>query len=162
MRQQAIRSPVTDALRSRIMRSNKSKGNLSTELTLARLLRAARISGWRRGIVLVGRPDFVFKRQQVALFVDGCYWHGCKCKRPPKANRRYWIAKFCSNRARDRKINRQLQALGWTVVRVKEHQLKKNPQLVIRRISELITELSDIEYALLKESHATQAKRRNS
>ena len=140
MRQRSTRSRASDEFRSRIMRSNKSRGNFSTELTLVRLLRSARISGWRRGSSLVGRPDFVFPNQHVALFVDGCYWHGCKCKRPPKANRRYWVEKFRANRARDRTINRQLRAHGWIVVRVKEHQLKKRPGLVIRRISRLVSE----------------------
>src|SRR5437016_4572283 len=86
-----------DDLRSRIMRSNKSRGNFSTELTLLRMLRCNRISGWRRGVTIKGRPDFVFKRERVAVFIDGCYWHGCKCRRLPKKNRRYWQEKFQTN-----------------------------------------------------------------
>src|SRR5688572_4958484 len=97
-----------DELRSRIMRSNKSRGNLSTEVTLMRLLRLNGISGWRRGITIQGRPDFVFKRERLAIFVDGCYWHGCKCRRLPEKNRSYWEQKFEANQQHDRRITRKL------------------------------------------------------
>jgi len=123
-----------DELRSRIMRSNKSHGNLSTELTLMRLLRSHGIVGWRRGIPIKGRPDFVFRKTHVAVFIDGCYWHGCKCRRLPKTNRAFWEAKFASNRQRDKRITNELSEQGWTVVRIWEHQLKKNPATVINRI----------------------------
>jgi len=124
-----------DELRSRIMRGNKSRGNLSTELTLMRLLRANGISGWRRGILIKGKPDFVFKTQRVAVFIDGCYWHGCKCRRLPKKNRRYWQEKFDANQARDKRVTRQLRAEGWNVLRFWEHQIKKAPQQVTRQIA---------------------------
>jgi DNA mismatch endonuclease, patch repair protein len=124
-----------DELRSRIMRSNKSHGNFSTELTLIRLLRAGGISGWRRGIVIPGRPDFVFKRERLAVFIDGCYWHGCKCRRLPKKNREYWEHKFQTNRAHDRRITQELRTSGWHVIRFWEHELKKSPKVVLRRIA---------------------------
>src|SRR6267378_6541867 len=117
MRERKKPYSVPDELRTRIMRSNKSHGNLSTELTLARLMRASRISGWRRRVLMTGRPDFVFKQQRVALFIDGCYWHGCKCRRLPKRNRRYWEEKFRANQERDKRITRELRAMGWNVVR---------------------------------------------
>jgi DNA mismatch endonuclease (patch repair protein) len=138
MREWLISVPVTDELRSRIMRSNKSRGNLSTELALIGLMRSARISGWRRGVSLTGRPDFVFKHERIAVFVDGCYWHGCKCRRLPTGNRKYWEEKFQANQARDRRVTRELQAQGWTVVRFWEHQLKKDPQRVVKRIATLL------------------------
>lgn len=124
-----------DDLRSRIMRSNKSHGNLSTELTLARLMRANHVFGWRRRVLITGRPDFVFKQQRVALFIDGCYWHGCKCRRLPKKNRRYWQEKFETNQARDKRVTRQLRAENWTVLRFWEHQIKKEPGRIVMRIA---------------------------
>jgi DNA mismatch endonuclease, patch repair protein len=127
-----------DELRSRIMRSNKSHGNFSTELTLLHLLRSERVSGWRRGIVIPGRPDFVFKRERLAIFIDGCYWHGCKCRRLPKKNRGYWRDKFDANRARDKRVARQLRAQGWNVLRFWEHQIKKEPQRVLKRIANML------------------------
>lgn len=126
---------ATKELRSRIMRSNKSKGNLSTELALVRFLRTSKITGWRRGVPLIGRPDFVFPSQRVILFVDGCYWHGCNCRRPPKSNTAFWIEKFQTNRDRDKRVSRRLRLDGWTVIRIWEHELKTNPSAVIKRIN---------------------------
>jgi DNA mismatch endonuclease, patch repair protein len=128
-----------DELRSRIMRSNKSHGNLSTEVTLLRLLQSRGISGWRRKVAISGRPDFVFQRERVALFIDGCYWHGCKCRRLPNKNRAYWQAKFRDNQSRDRRTSRLLRASGWHVIRIWEHELKKNPQIVTNRINRILT-----------------------
>jgi DNA mismatch endonuclease (patch repair protein) len=139
MRERKKPYSVPDELRTRIMRSNKSHGNLSTELTLARLMRANRISGWRRRVLMTGRPDFVFKQQRVALFIDGCYWHGCKCRRLPKKNREYWEAKFRDNQARDKRITRDLRAGGWHVIRIWEHQLKHKPETVVKRIAHTLT-----------------------
>jgi len=127
-----------DALRTKIMRSNGSSGNRTTELRLLCLLRAAGISGWRRGVGLYGRPDFVFPRARVSVFVDGCFWHGCKCRRRPKANRSFWLEKFRANRARDKRTVARLQKEGWTVIRIWEHDLKKNPESAISRIAALI------------------------
>lgn len=133
-----------DELRSRIMRSNKSHGNLSTELALIGLMCTNRISGWRRRVLMTGRPDFVFKQQRVALFIDGCYWHGCKCRRLPKKNRQYWKDKFRANQKRDKRITRELGAMGWHVVRLWEHQLKKQPRRVVKRIATALAKSSTL------------------
>src|SRR5882724_4011725 len=91
-----------DQLRTRIMRSNKSRGNTTTELRLMKLMRMFGIHGWRRGILLPGHPDFAFRDLRVVVFVDGCFWHGCTCKKTPKLNRDFWEGKFEANRLRDR------------------------------------------------------------
>lgn len=69
------------------------------------------------------RPDIVFTRAKVAVFVDGCFWHSCpEHRRPvPKVNHGYWAAKFAQNTARDRKHDAALRNAGWTVVRLWEH-----------------------------------------
>lgn len=111
--------------RSRNMASIRSKGNASTEKVFLGLLREAGISGWRRHMNLPGKPDFAFPKQRVAIFVDGCFWHGCpRCYRLPEDNRRYWKAKMRSNRNRDRRRTRELRARGWTVLRCWEHRLE--------------------------------------
>lgn len=69
------------------------------------------------------RPDIVFPRERLAVFIDGCFWHACpehRAKRPV-ANAAYWHAKFERNVARDRKVERELRAAGWRVVRIWEH-----------------------------------------
>jgi len=127
-----------DALRSRIMRNNKSRGNLSTELRFLRLLRAEGIRGWRRGIALRGRPDFVFAQARLAIFIDGCFWHGCRCRRLPTRNRDFWREKFRGNQTRDRQTTNALRRTGWNVIRVWEHQLKKSPDQVLQRVTAIL------------------------
>lgn len=112
--------------RSAVMASIRSHGNRGTELALITLMRAAGITGWRRRQKLPGRPDFVFRKERVCVFVDGCYWHGCPLHyRRPKSNRPFWDAKIARNQERDRRVTRELRAAGWTVVRLWEHALRK-------------------------------------
>ena len=81
------------------------------------------------------RPDFVFRTQRVAVFVDGCFWHGCpRHATRPKQNRAFWDAKIARNRARDRKVSRTLRAAGWSVLRIWECALtvKRAPATMAR------------------------------
>jgi DNA mismatch endonuclease (patch repair protein) len=125
----------TDLLRRQIMQLNKSHGNRSTELRLIELMRAHKISGWRRGVELNGRPDFVFLKYHLVVFVDGCFWHGCHCKRTPVRNKSFWISKFQRNRLRDRHVSTNLRREGWSVLRIREHDLKKRPHTVMNKIA---------------------------
>jgi DNA mismatch endonuclease, patch repair protein len=104
----------------------KSRGNKSTEKQLIGALREAGIKGWRRGYPLFGNPDFVFRKERVAVFVDGCFWHGHprKC-RIPQTNREYWIKKIGRNKKRDRQVTRHLLKKGWIVVRIWEDSVVK-------------------------------------
>jgi len=111
----------------------KSTGCKSTEASLARLLRREQLSGWRRQSRLEGRPDFVYPALRVALFVDGCFWHGCpRCYCRPGSRRKYWDAKVARNRLRDKTVNRLLRQKGWRVLRIWEHELKRTGQLAAR------------------------------
>lgn len=115
---------VSPKTRSRIMSQVRSSGNRSTELRMIQVLKGAKISGWRRGYPLPGKPDFVFPKQRLAVFVDGCFWHGCRrhC-RLPNSKRRYWVAKIEGNKRRDKEIKRLLRKAGWKVLRIWEHEL---------------------------------------
>lgn len=110
------------------MRSVLSVGNKSTELTARRLFMIYGIKGWRRHIKKVsGKPDFVFSKEGVVVFIDGCFWHGCKKHlRMPKTNKKYWQLKIAANIARDEKVNKALRRAGWKVLRVWEHKVKNN------------------------------------
>lgn len=120
--------------RSRLMASIKSKANKDTELCLMAILRANQIRGWRRNFKLLGKPDFAFPKYRVAVFVDGCFWHGCHIHgHRPQTNSDFWVAKLVRNKARDRHVTVQLRKQGWCVVRIWEHNLK-NPQRTIARI----------------------------
>lgn len=111
--------------RSALMALVRGAGNASTELRLVAAFRAAGIRGWRRGSLLPGRPDFVFAAARLALFADGCFWHGCpRHHRMPRTRRAFWRAKVEGNRRRDRRVDRALRALGWSVLRVWEHDLR--------------------------------------
>ena len=116
---------ITVAKRSLVMAAIRSRGNKDTELKLVAILRAHGITGWRRHLPLPGRPDFVFRRARVAVFVDGCFWHGCpQHGRSPGSNAAYWLPKLARNRARDRLNTRELRRRGWRVIRLWEHSLR--------------------------------------
>lgn len=84
------------------------------------------------------RPDIVFTRWNVAVFVDGCFWHRCpEHGNTPARNRRYWVPKLNRNVVRDRRIDKALDAAGWTVVRAWEHE---EPDLVVNRVLDALAE----------------------
>ena len=124
----------TKAERSRVMAAIRGKGNKGTELKVIEIFRAAGIRGWRRGSKLPGKPDFVFSRAKLAVFVDGCFWHGCKqhCRRPG-SRQEYWHAKIDRNMRRDREVRRLLKEEGWRCLRLWEHSLK-SPEAVARKV----------------------------
>lgn len=93
---------------------------------------------------LPGRPDIVFPEEKFAVFVDGCFWHKCPtCFQMPNTNRAFWKKKINANVARDRSNNRALKKRGWTVIRIREHQIKKNPATPVRRILAHLARLED-------------------
>lgn len=112
--------------RSQVMSAVRSKGNKSTEIALINIFKSHKISGWRRNFNLIGKPDFVFPKQKLIVFVDGCYWHGHSCrKRKPGENNEYWEQKIDRNKTRDMTVTKKLRKDGWGVVRVWECEIKK-------------------------------------
>ena len=111
--------------RSEIMSKVRSKGNLATEKKLIALFKSNDIKGWRRNYPIFGKPDFVFPKNKVAVFVDGEFWHGhpTRCQ-IPETNREFWENKIERNKKRDHQVNEMLKAKGWTVVRIWQHELK--------------------------------------
>ncbi|MGH7989590.1 MAG: very short patch repair endonuclease [Limisphaerales bacterium] len=158
----------TKAKRSEVMSRIRSRGNKNTELVLAKLFRRHKITGWRRQVQIVTspadtssglrptsphqmrrrigqcvrvRPDFIFPRLKLAIFVDGCFWHVCpKHGTQPKGNRVFWKKKFARNKARDFLVTRTLRSQGWRVLRIWEHDLHRatknegNETHLIRRL----------------------------
>jgi len=112
--------------RSAVMRKVRSSGNKSTEVRIIKLFRSAGITGWRRNYPVKGKPDFVFIKHRVAVFVDGCFWHGHDCRNTrPTSNAKYWKEKRERNMQRDADITERFANRGWTVLRVWECELKK-------------------------------------
>ena len=127
---------VTKEKRSEMMAAVKGRGNLTTEVALMKILKKEKITGWRSHYDRVeGRPDFAFPKQRVAIFIDGCFWHGCKKHATiPKTNTNFWENKITRNKERDRKVSRELKKAGWSVLRIWEHEIKMNPRKVIERL----------------------------
>src|SRR5258708_33881784 len=118
----------TKAKRSAVTARIRRSGNKDSELRMIALFRAHGITGWRRNQRLFGKPDFVFRRERVAVFVDGCFWHGCP--RPkhaplPKNRADWWAKKLAQNKTRDRIVTRTLRSQGWEVIRVWEGSLTR-------------------------------------
>ena len=129
---------MTKSQRSYTMSRIRSKGNQSTELMMIAIFREYGIKGWRRNQKVDGKPDFVFLPQKVAIFVDGCFWHGCpRCFIPPKSNKEYWKTKIARNKKRDRKTNKVLDEKGWKVLRFWEHSLKRPKYVANKALSAL-------------------------
>ena len=112
--------------RSNIMRKVRSQKNNSTELKLLSVFRENNITGWRRNYPVKGHPDFVFIDKRVAIFVDGCFWHGHDCRNTqPKENAEYWLKKRIRNIKHDKEITDAFKSRGWTVMRIWECELQK-------------------------------------
>lgn len=130
---------LTRLERSRVMAAVRSHGNKRTEVRLAKLLREAGIKNWRRRQPVFGKPDFVFSKLRIAIFVDGCFWHGCeKCYRRPASHRKYWDAKVSRNKSRDQLVSRELRRLGWRVIRIWECALARRPLSCLKRIEKAL------------------------
>lgn len=127
--------------RSKVMASIRGKGNRSTEWRLRARFVASGISGWQmHAHEIAGKPDFIFMKKRIAIFVDGCFWHGCRaCRNMPRSNRSFWANKIEKNKRRDRKISAQLKKEGWLVLRFWEHDLKKRPEECCRQIQKLLS-----------------------
>ncbi|MEC9374067.1 MAG: very short patch repair endonuclease [Planctomycetota bacterium] len=129
--------------RSPAQRSETMRRVRSRDTSPERLLRSAL---HRRGMryslsrKLPGKPDIIFTRARVAVFVDGCFWHGCPdhCRRP-SSNTDYWLAKIDRNIARDRRVTAELKSLGWRVIRLWEHQVAQSPTQCAARIERTVT-----------------------
>lgn len=126
------------ATRSRMMSAIRGKNTRSTERALRSALMRAGIKGWRlHANEIIGKPDLYFSKQKLAIFVDGCFWHGCaKCGHIPRTRSSFWAAKIQRNKQRDRAAVRMLEANGTNVIRVWEHSLKSAKEIgsVVRLI----------------------------
>ena len=133
--------------RSRAMGAIKGKGNKTTERRLRFGIVRAGIRGWRlHARWIVGNPDFFFAHHAVAVFVDGCFWHGCqKCGHVPRTNNAFWSVKIERNRVRDAETTVNLAARGITVLRFWEHELQTDMPGCLGRLREALRTRDDLE-----------------
>ena len=134
--------PLTQQERSERMGRVKARGNKSTELAVIAALRQNSVHGWRRHANLPGTPDFYFAGSRLAIFVHGCFWHGCStCGRMPKTRTHFWAEKIQGNRRRDVRSKRALRALGVHTLTIWEHELRASRWL--RRVRNRLASLAD-------------------
>lgn len=125
-----------DPKRSRMMGKIRSKGNRSTEQLFRLALVRAGICGWvLHSKSILGTPDFYFQRSKIAVFIDGCFWHGCsRCGHIPRTRSAFWRMKIERNQMRRTRVARELKKLGIKTVRVWEHELKSGPERAVRQL----------------------------
>jgi DNA mismatch endonuclease (patch repair protein) len=128
--------------RSRLMSRIRGRKNVSTELKIAAIMRAASITGWRRHLLLPGRPDFTFPAHRVCIFVHGCFWHDCpRCRKRSNTRPTYWAQKIAVNRRRDRRVTKALRDSGYEVITIWECTLRrKYPTAAIDRLLRLLNQ----------------------
>jgi DNA mismatch endonuclease (patch repair protein) len=109
--------------------------NTVPEVKLRKLLWLQGLRGYRIHYNLPGKPDIVFTKKKIAIFVDGCFWHKCPvCFQEPETRKEFWMKKIQSNVDHDKKVNAQLKELGWMVMRFWEHEVREKPDPVIKKI----------------------------
>lgn len=128
------------------MQAVKGKGT-KLEKRLWAMLAGLRLKGWKKNADnVVGKPDVVFLNQRIAIFVDGCFWHGCPyCnKKLPKTNREYWEKKIKRNIELARSHDERLQQEGWIVIRIWEHEMADISTVRLK----ILHALGDKDYSL--------------
>lgn len=115
------------------VRNSETKG----EIRLRAALRERGLIGYRKNTsVVLGRPDVAYTRWRVAIFVDGCFWHGCpECYVSPKSNEAFWQTKLAQNQARDTVVSAALRQAGWTVLRLWEHEIRGSLEECVERVT---------------------------
>lgn len=128
---------LTKEQRSYNMSRIKSR-DTQPEFMLRKAVSGAGLRGYRLHYRLTGKPDIVFPKRKIAIFIDGCFWHKCsKCFVQPATNGLFWTKKIDSNVKRDETVNAELRKNGWKVLRIWEHELK-NEKLIKRKIIDRI------------------------
>ena len=125
---------LTPAQRKKNMQNIRSKGT-KPELILMSELKKLKIYFATHAKNIIGKPDIVFRRKKIAVFVDSDFWHGHKTRFVmPKTNKDYWEKKIANNKKRDREVNKTLKSIDWRVIRLWEYDIKKNTKKCLNRI----------------------------
>jgi DNA mismatch endonuclease, patch repair protein len=106
--------------------------NTTPEIKLRKALFRNGLRGYKIHYNLEGKPDIVFTKYKIAIFIDGCFWHKCpKCFVEPKTRTDYWLKKIEKNKQRDKIVNKKLKNEGWFILRFWEHQIEKEVDNVL-------------------------------
>ena len=135
----------TKEKRSEIMSKIKGK-NTKIELIVSSFLHKNNIRFRKNNAKILGRPDISIKKYKIAIFINGCFWHGhdiCKAYRTPKSNTGYWFEKIESNKRRDKNINEQLAKDGWNIFTAWECDIKRNKLETLNEILKFVLRIKD-------------------
>lgn len=129
---------VSKKKRSEIMSSVRSK-NSQIEIKFRKAIWGKGFRYRKNPISYFGKPDIVLKKYKSVIFIDSCFWHGCKrhC-RIPTTRRKYWVQKIKSNIERDRKVSSYYKKIDWQVIRVWEHSMLKGFDKTVRKIENFL------------------------
>lgn len=133
---------MTDTLtrrqRQRCMSKNKGR-DTGPELKLRKALWTEKLR-YRTQYKITGKPDIVFVSKRIAIFVDGCFWHGCPEHKTqkPRTNANFWREKIEKNIARDNYVTETLIHDGWTVLRFWEHEVNQDLARVVKRVERVV------------------------
>jgi DNA mismatch endonuclease, patch repair protein len=131
---------MTDVLTPDQRKLNMSRirgKNTSPEIVIRKLLYSRGVRGYRIHYNLPGKPDIVFIKKRISIFIDGCFWHKCPIDfKEPESRKEFWMNKINSNVERDMKVNKKLQIDEWLVLRFWEHEVRKKPEEVVNKIIE--------------------------
>jgi DNA mismatch endonuclease (patch repair protein) len=114
---------VSKKKRSEIMSAVRSK-NTKIEIKFRKVLKKAGYKFRKNVSNYFGKPDIVLSKLKAVIFIDSCFWHGCKrhC-RLPSSKRKYWVPKIKRNKERDNKVKKYYKKIGWKIIRFWEHDL---------------------------------------
>lgn len=114
--------------------------NTGPEIKLRRLLSNKGFKNYRINYgPLLGKPDIVFIKKRIAIFLDGCFWHKCSvCFVKPRTRNKFWMKKIKKNLKRDRKVNAGLKKKRWSVIRIQEHAVEKNPERILAKLVKVL------------------------
>lgn len=135
---------LTQKQRSENMSRIKGK-NTGLEKTFKKIVRSSGIKGFRSHANVAGKPDIYFPKAKIAVFIDGCFWHGCpRCGSLPATNRNFWKKKIERNISRDKTVRTELRKSGIKVVRFWGHEINRNPGRCSEKLSAAFSGLSGI------------------
>jgi DNA mismatch endonuclease (patch repair protein) len=136
--------------RSEVMSLIKSK-ETKIEISFRKGLSEKGLKYRKNSSKYFGKPDIVFASHKIVIFIDSCFWHGCKIHgRMPTANKKYWADKIKRNKERDTEVSKHYKKLGWHIIRIWEHDIKNKGGKVVNKIQKLIEEQKNNEVDIAK------------
>ncbi|KAI94741.1 endonuclease [Rhodomicrobium udaipurense JA643] len=134
--------------RSAVMACIKGR-DTAPERAIARAFEAEALGAWEcHARDLPGRPDFVFRPERVAVFVDGDFCHGWRFPQWRDKLSEKWEAKIEGNRRRDTRNHRRLRQMGWRVIRIWEHQVDRDPSICVSRVKQALMQQSASDHEM--------------